>query len=193
MEAVALFVLGAPGVGKTSLVRSILGMPERTPALIERPAKWTVKSGPDIGPIQDICAAGWYSGETFDGGDTVAYNGVKASLDFWEAKLLPRMRLTIFDGDRFSNGPAFDRISRVASVAGLLLRAAPSVLEHRRLKRGSDQDPTWIKGRVTKAENFARLVKRSGWTVKVLEQRLGLSPRAGARLVLRWLGEKGGW
>jgi hypothetical protein len=149
-----LFVLGAPGVGKTSLVRRFL---EPDSYSVIRP-KWTVG--------ERVCAAGHYLGNQYDGADTVPYNGVQEALRFWESELRTK-ELTIFDGDRFSNANVLDFFRRTvpeAKVEYVLLRASDEVLKARREERGSNQNPSWMKGRQTKAERFAKAI---GWGVEI--------------------------
>lgn len=138
-----LFIVGPPGVGKTTLVRAVLGMPL---AFIEKP-KWTLAVG--------MCAAGHYKGETFDGADRVPYNGVDEALKYWEKELQDR-RVTIFDGDRFSYPKVVERLCKATDVSPkcVILRASNAALTERRAQRGSNQNESWMKGRVTKSEKF---------------------------------------
>lgn len=142
-ERAVAYVVGAPGVGKTTLIRRLI---EPGSVLISAP-KWTVGAR--------VCAAGHYSGGKFDGADTVPYNGVMTALAFWEQRLLDRP-LTVFDGDRFSYAGvrAFFRERGVLEVC-VHLDAPPEVHAARRAARGSAQNETWIKGRVSKASAFA--------------------------------------
>lgn len=142
-----LYVLGPPGVGKTTLVRSLLGPKTQT---IGRP-KWTIGD--------HHIAAGHYTGETFDGGDTVAYNGARECLEYWNStlrELLESTSLTILDGDRFSSNPSLDYLrEKGATICGVHLQASADAIAARCAARGSNQNPSWMKGRVTKAKNFA--------------------------------------
>lgn len=140
----SLWIVGPPGVGKTTLARQILGTVH---ALVPRPkltlaAQWV--------------AAGHYSGATFDGADTVPYNGAAQVLDLWTERFfnLP----LLLDGDRFSNAACVGRVRRAgARTVCLLLDATDEVLAHRRALRGSHQDPIWLAGRATKARRFFQL------------------------------------
>lgn len=146
-----LFVVGPPGVGKTTLVRLLLTMqgPELPIGgyLVAKP-KWTV-----IG--KEICAAGHYTGQVFDGGDTVPYTGAMPALDYWRANLSDR-RLTVLDGDRFSFAGVVTAL-RGHDLACLHVEASLEILDARRAARGSKQNATWMKGRESKARNFAAM------------------------------------
>ena len=75
------------------------------------------------------------------------------------------MPATIFDGDRFSNSKVWERITKEVdgprTVAGRVriihLSAGEDILSERRVARGPNQNANWVKGRVTKSDNFARL------------------------------------
>lgn len=145
MEPTILWVVGEPGIGKTTLVRRLI---EPDSYFVPRP-KWTVGLS--------VCAAGHYYGETFDGGDTVPYNGVAEALNFWREQLHTKA-LTIFDGDRFSSAPTLEFFK----VLGRRVRCAfiscktPEIATMRREKRTiSKQNETWVKGRRSKSLNFA--------------------------------------
>lgn len=148
----SLFIVGPPGVGKTTLVRGLLKMsPEgELPIgshLVPKP-KWTV--------TPDAVAAGHYTGDTFDGADTVGYGDVNKTLDYWTKTLVPSpVPLTIFDGDRFSHASALEIVKEVSVVFCLHLSLGDDELERRRRERGSKQNEAWMKGRVTKARRFA--------------------------------------
>lgn len=143
---IAIFILGAPGIGKTTLVREFLT--GETLTFIEKP-KWTIAS--------DFAAAGHYKGQTFDGGDTVPYTGAADALAYWEANLL-HLPFTIFDGDRFSTHPSLEHVLRCARVVGFHLHADDNLLDERREERMSNQNESWMRGRVTKARNFATAI-----------------------------------
>lgn len=141
-----MFVVGPPGVCKTTLVRRLLG-PLEGLELHPKP-KWTVRPG-------ELCAAGHYTGGTFDGADTVPYNGVEAALEYW-GTILRDLPLTIFDGDRFSHPKALAVVLSTMQARVVHLTAPPEILAERRARRGSNQNAAWMAGRATKAKRFAQ-------------------------------------
>lgn len=147
-----LFVVGPPGAGKTTLVREVLGYPDTY--VIMKP-KWTISNDRN----RTVCAAGHYTGAVFDGADQVPYNGAAAALDYWKRYLSETAKLTIFDGDRFSNAGVVEQLKAMPGfvVKCLHLTVPNELLVQRREERGSNQNAKWLKGRVTKAENFAAL------------------------------------
>jgi hypothetical protein len=147
MSAV-LWLVGEPGAGKTTLARQIIEVPSKMTA---KP-KWTIGS--------KVVAAGHYTGGKFDGADTVPYNGAKEALAFWREMLAHKAELTLLDGDRFSNATAVEFFKSYVGPGGrprllcVLLKPSAELAAERRKLRGSDQNETWLKGRVTKANNF---------------------------------------
>lgn len=163
--SVALFIIGEPGVGKTTAIRELVPAlkPNTTYEGIDvvevvKP-KWTIVTtyAPKI--EGDIVLAGHYRGETFDGADTVPYTGAKDALAYWDTYLRPTAELTIFDGDRFSTQPSLDFVrSTGVRVVGVHLFVPAELATERRAQRGSNQNETWLKGRITKARNFAEKI-----------------------------------
>lgn len=147
LRPLALFVVGEPGVGKTTLVRALIA--GRPLELVPSP-KWTLAG--------EVALLGHYTGATFDGGDTVSSTNVDPELAYWERRLLDRP-LSIFDGDRCSNDERKGRIAGNARALVLHLVAPETESARRREARRQSgdkaQDPSWVKGRKTKAANFA--------------------------------------
>lgn len=176
MKPTVLWVVGEPGVGKTTLTRLFL---EPNSRLLAKP-KWTIGGS--------IVAAGHYTGGAFDGADTVPYNGAKAALECWSELLRPTVFLTLFDGDRFSNANTrafFDTYGKSHRQRCILLSAPAEVALARRVARGTTQNPTWVLGRTTKSRNFFEtFAPEDRREFSGIEDQRNLYPS-----VLHWLGE----
>lgn len=145
--ATVVWVVGEPGAGKTTLVRRLL--PTGSAPVVAGKVKWTIGPG--------ACAAGTYTGAPFDGADTVPYDGAKACLEWWrDASLARRCPLTILDGERFSNATVVKWFQDNAPGVRLVCVFVETIhAASRRAARGSKQNATWVKGRASKARNFA--------------------------------------
>ena len=144
---VALFVVGAPGVGKTVALRSLLPFYY---TLHVKP-KWTLST--------EIALVGHYGSGTFDGGDTVPYNGGAEAVNFWRTQVVPSVGVSIFDGDRFSHQGAKAAVESAegVTVGCVHLTCEPGELKVRRSARKNTQNASWMAGRETKAKRFASM------------------------------------
>jgi len=124
----AVFILGAPGVGKTELTRGLLG----PGAYVS--GRWTIGDR--------IIAAGSYTSDTFDGPDALP-----KSVHVVRAMLMESARNTlpcIFDGERFCSW-AVQELRGQATCLALRLTAPVDEMQRRRAKRGSPPVPNaWL-------------------------------------------------
>lgn len=138
-----VYIMGAPGSGKTTLMREVLAP---YPAIqharpfahieYEHPKERVVQVGKDRG--------------TFSGTDALSLS-VQPDVIKW-------LRYCDYDtimaeGDRLANDKFFDACE--ATLDGLVLVLVdtdPEVAATRRKMRGSNQNPSWLKGRISKVE-----------------------------------------
>lgn len=158
-----LWIVGEPGVGKTTLARKILSDYGTKTRAVFRP-KWTEFLNAD----DSIAAAavGWWRGDPFDGGDTVPPGDIHYALARY-ASNYTRVPLVLFDGDKFANEGAWGEV-----IEGMVKTYGKSPLPEmvcfhvvgeaeaeagriKRAKGGRLQDAAWVKGRRTKAARFA--------------------------------------
>tara|TARA_R100000329_G_scaffold151333_1_gene147041 strand:+ start:1890 stop:2519 length:630 start_codon:yes stop_codon:yes gene_type:complete len=151
-----IYVVGPPASGKTTLVRQFLYM--KSNILINSP-KITL-SAMKQSLIKDdkptkfpICAAGHYSGNKFDGADTIPISQIHKTIkymvknDFWDAEY------TFLDGDKLASMKLRHFFSLFETVCIYLDISMETHIE-RAAKRKSKQNLTWVKGRFTKARRF---------------------------------------
>lgn len=155
VRPVVLFIVGAPGVGKTTLSRALLGMGkngELPPgSYLNASPKWTV--------TPKLLAAGHYTGATFDGTDRLPYTGAMDALGWWKQWILRNgNRPTVIDGARMASANALGWLREAgADVRCVHLVAPQDVLDERRAGRASNQNDAWMRGRATAAANFCTL------------------------------------
>lgn len=151
MRRTVVWIVGEPGVGKTTLVREMISIfGERTSRML-RP-KWDLHGS-------ELALAGHYNGDKFDGADTIPPGDIRLTLEYW-GRELQGSGLTVFDGDKFSNANALKFIGEHPTDPRLVclhLVDEPEAVQARRDARGTTQNAAWVKGRKTKSERFASL------------------------------------
>jgi hypothetical protein len=163
-----LYVIGAPGVGKSSAVRLAMESLRTRPDVTEQPflhlsyPQHRVDGGTGYEPDPIIMLGGWREG--FGGTDTLPMNvqpKVLEVLEHWEDHDTERPGRIIAEGDRLANDKFFVAASWLGwNLTVISLEAPPDVLAKRRRAREqqlgtSPQNESWVRGRETKAARLA--------------------------------------
>lgn len=147
MRTTVCWIVGEPGIGKTTLARLLLGQVQQH------------SMKPKLSFGASVVAAGHYIGKTFDGADTISYTGAEEVVTCWLYSISrTKYPLFLLDGDRMSNQKVVDLFRTGAPDARLCcihLTGAAGLAAERRRQRGSNQNEQWLKGRLTKSARFA--------------------------------------
>lgn len=141
-----IYIIGEPGSGKSSLVAALL----RHPGIQnDKPFAYTrYLGGIELGARR----------EKFSGTDALPMN-VQPIVIEW-LKEQPDETILIGEGDRLANLPFFSAAQQAGyNLMIYLLWVPPDLGEARRKRRGSDQNKTWIRGRITKVQNLVKRLK----------------------------------
>jgi len=147
MRHIVVFIIGPPGVGKTSICKTVLN--EWDKSLVAKP-KWTL--------CPPYALAGHYCGTIHDGADNVGFHAALETLEYWRDFIVTDddYKYTILDGSRFSTKNVYDLMEKDKDLLSLCvyIKAKEEELEKRRKDRGTTQNAAWVKGCVTKADKF---------------------------------------
>lgn len=144
-----VYVIGAPGAGKTTMVTGALALLGREPITLARPVPH-VRYG-------DI----WHLGrhrEQFGGTDSLSMS-IQPQVTEWLHQMTQANtetpRVLIGEGDRLANNKFFDTIHACGHNLTLIhLDLPPTTARQRAINRGTNQPITWWKGRLTKVNNL---------------------------------------
>lgn len=143
-----VYVIGAPGVGKSTVVRAALGPAERT---VLKPVAHQFHQGGVVQLGRER--------EAFSGTDALAMNAGPRVIDWLTGPDAPAVVLG--EGDRLAYDGFFQAMLDSGRELHVVHLVAPRrVLEARReeraLRTGSAQNPRWVRGRETRVRNLAQ-------------------------------------
>jgi GTPase SAR1 family protein len=148
----AIYIIGAPGVGKTTLTNALISPWEALETPL-KPVKHTNYRTPNGLKVTQL----GHAKPPFGGTDTLSYtaiNLIEPWLHFLDADYL------YAEGDRLANPRFFDYIEQHTKLHLFYLRAPQITLIQRRTDRAAAHDlpmqnPSWANGRATKHQRLA--------------------------------------
>lgn len=140
-----LAIIGAPGTGKTTLMREWM-----------KSRKWVEDKPVDLLDShlsEDIRVLGKYSNDdTFGGTDKLSMAVQPKAVEY----LNDASPVTVFEGDRLTSIKFFDSAQKLNFDIKIIMLTVPNeVREERYKERGSNQNETWLNGRLTKVKNVS--------------------------------------
>ena len=136
-------VIGAPGTGKSTLMKKFMENWEWDYDRVGQLDHY--KSG-------DLIVLGVYpEGETFGGTDKLSMSIAPQVVEFLDKN---QDKVIIFEGDRLNSKKFFNTVLEKGwNLRIVALDVSQEERERRYAERGSNQDPTWLQGRISKVEN----------------------------------------
>lgn len=148
-----LYVIGEPGIGKSTAVRALTS---RYDAVQQDEPVPHINYADETGvhAFQQIGR----DREGFAGTDALSMSIISKAEDFLFRDATDRVLL---EGSRLANTRFLSAAEQAGYLVTLLHLDGPGIASARRALRGSKQDPTWVRGRRTAAENLMRALANS--------------------------------
>lgn len=149
MSGRLVYLIGQPGAGKTTVADCMTETFARVD--IDQPLPHRAWLNPD-GTFAFVSLGRHREG--FGGTDTLAMNVQPKVVDWLTSPIAPRV--VFGEGDRLGNLKFHDAMKAAGwDVTMVYLDTPDGEASVRRRDRGSNQDPTWVKGRISKARTLA--------------------------------------
>lgn len=152
------YLIGEPGSGKTSTANALSlnladpSAPGGPRLLFDGTAKATYLQN------ERIMLLGHYDGRLFGGTDTLSWTAAEPMKAFLLTTPAEVGAKWIFgEGDRLANEGFFKWAKEHFPFELIHLRVKPETAQARREARGTVQNPSWLKGRISKVERLARI------------------------------------
>lgn len=136
-------IIGAPGTGKSTLMKEWMTRWD-----------WEYRREGQLDHYVsgDLIVLGIYpEGETFGGTDKLSMSIAPQVVEFLDNN---QDKIIIFEGDRLNSKKFFHTVLEKGwKLQIVALEVSKEERERRYAERGSNQDPTWLQGRISKVEN----------------------------------------
>ena len=136
-------IIGAPGTGKSTLMKEWMSNWE-----------WSYHRDGMVDHYVsgDLIVLGKYEdGEVFGGTDKLSMSIAPQVVEFLDKN---EDKVIIFEGDRLNSKKFFNTVlDKGWNLRIVALDVSKEERERRYAERGSNQDPTWLQGRISKVEN----------------------------------------
>ena len=140
-------IIGAPAVGKSSLLKSVLNELDGEPEYIEPLKLFRCTK------YNDILCLGQYNENEFSGTDSWSYSVLaKGKFENFIADQTKRFRRIIFEGDRLTS--KVEWLTQNYPTKIFLLTISSEQEKIRQNLRGNLQNKSWIQGRKTQMNNL---------------------------------------
>ena len=139
-------IIGAPGTGKSTLMKQWM---EHWDWEYHRTGQL------DHYVSEDLIVLGVYpEGETFGGTDKLSMSIAPQVVEFLDNN---QDKIILFEGDRLNSRKFFHQVlDKGWNLRIVALDVSREERDRRYAERGSDQDPTWLQGRISKVENVIK-------------------------------------
>ena len=162
----ALYVVGPPGVGKTTLMRMLKAEWLEGPPHQAWP-KSLVWVTPLFAPDRLVGLEIGRQRDAFGGTDALGMAVMPQALHWVGVARFPEVVLG--EGARLGTAIFLGALGKRTDLTVVHLVAEEATLAERRAARGSKQDPTWMRGAATRAANTAQRLRDDYPRVRVIE------------------------
>jgi hypothetical protein len=140
------------------------------------------------GPSAPVCELGRRRENGFGGTDALAMNAI-TRVEGWLDAMRDDLPLLVAEGDRLANDRFFSFCEGLGDLTVVHLAVSPETARLRAAQRGSSQDESWWRGRMTKVERLAE--RWSDWRLDGTLPPDVLGARLREHATLAVLNEKG--
>lgn len=165
----AIYLIGPPGVGKTTVMDALLEDYERAPQMRLRNLLWGEPLVDLSGEVQGMHLG--FRRDTFGGTDVLGMAVQRDAVGWLEGGTYP---LLFGEGQRLGNAPFLTALAKHYDLTVVYLNAPHDILSRRCEERGSRQNVTWRNGSATRAANAAQRAREAGVRVEDVNASLPL-------------------